>query len=192
MRNDIKDFFDKMAPEWDTICKHDLLRIERILLLSRIDEGAKVLDVACGTGVLTPALLEIGAGEILGVDISEEMIKVAQSKFDHNAVRFEATDFMDVDEGDFDVAIVYNAYPHFLDKKSLVAKLYHVLKPGGRFVVAHSDSKEKINGCHHKLDSKISDHLLAVEHEADHFVRSFEIDTMIDAPDLYVLSGTRR
>lgn len=192
INNEIKLFFDQMAPQWDQFCKHDMDRINRILTLAQVTTGDRVLDVACGTGILTQPLLDRGVAAILAVDLSENMIEKARSKYDDPRVHFEALDFLTFGETGFDQVIVHNAYPHFLDKPALVSAISRALKPGGRFVIAHSDGREQINTCHHKLDVVISERLRPVEEEACHFTDSFHIDVQVDEPDLYVLSGTRK
>jgi putative methylase len=59
--------------------------------------GLKVVDLGCGTGILALAAALMGAGEVLGVDVDEGAIKVAQeqAKRLQVPVRFRA---MDVDE----------------------------------------------------------------------------------------------
>lgn len=43
----------------------------------------------------------------------------------------------------FDRIVIYNAYPHFIEKEKLVKKVEELLNPGGRFVVAHGACREK-------------------------------------------------
>lgn len=192
MNNDIKVFFDQMAPKWDQVCIHDMDRINRILTLAGVKKNDRVLDVACGTGILTQPLLDRGVEEVYAVDLSENMIAKARSKYNNSRVKFEALDFLTFEKTGFDQVIVHNAYPHFLDKQGLVSAISRALKPGGRFVIAHSDGREKINTCHHKLDVVISEKLRPVDEEAELFCDAFNIDIRIDEPDIYLLSGTRK
>lgn len=192
MNNDIKVFFDQMAPKWDQVCVHDMSRINRILSLVDVKKNDRVVDVACGTGVLTQPLLEREVAEVFAVDLSENMIAKARSKYNNPKVRFEALDFLTFEKTGFDQVIVHNAYPHFLDKQALISAISRALKPGGRFVIAHSDGREQINTCHHKLDVVISEKLRPVEEEAELFDDAFNIDIRIDEPDIYILSGTRK
>lgn len=192
MSDPIKAFFDRMAPQWDVVCKHDRARLDKILTLAKVKEGDRVIDVACGTGVLTEPLLSKQVKEIYAVDLSEEMIACARMKYKIPEVRFEAMDFLKNLRTGYDQVIVHNAYPHFLDKQSLVKALHKALRPGGRFVIAHSDSREQINTCHHKLDFVLSEKLRPVGIEAEYFQALFDIDIMIDDPDIYMLSGIKK
>ncbi|MGL5318311.1 MAG: class I SAM-dependent methyltransferase [Bacteroidales bacterium] len=192
MSDNIKVFFDQMAPQWDQVCKYDMDRIDKILSLVKVKKNDRIVDVACGTGILTQSLLEREVAQVIAIDLSERMIEKAKSKIQHPDVYFEAIDFLTFDQTGFDHVILHNAYPHFLDKEALVCAISRALKPGGRFVIAHSDGRDTINRCHHKLDVAISEKLRPVEVEAEHFEHSFDIDIAIDEPDLYVLSGTRK
>lgn len=189
--NFIQEFFDTKAPVWDDICKHDPKRLEQILDYAKVGEGQVILDVACGTGVLEQPLLKRNPGRIHAIDLSEQMIAHAKDKMDDERVLFEAKDFLGMDETGYDIVIVHNAYPHFLDKEAFKNALYKTLKPGGRFIVAHSASRNEINTCHHKLDFKLSEPLKPVEQEADTFSGIFMIDTLVDNEYIYILSGIK-
>ena len=80
-KSEIKEYFDTRAADWDrTLIKNDQT-IQTILELAGVHSGAHVLDVACGTGVLIPYYLERKVASVTAVDISAEMIRLAQSKF---------------------------------------------------------------------------------------------------------------
>ena len=98
-KKDIIEFFDMCAPEWDA----DMIRyddiVNRILDNAKISEGKDVLDVACGTGVLIPDYLERKVRSVTAIDISSEMIKIAQEKYDQENVRFLCGDVEETDLG---------------------------------------------------------------------------------------------
>ena len=190
--DEIKEFFNRLAPSWDERCVFNMANIHRILKLAQVGEGDRVIDVGCGTGVMIEPLLQCGVKEIYAVDLSEAMIAKAREKFCNEAVSFAAVDFLESDKCGYDCVIVHNAYPHFLDKPALVDAIYGSLKVGGRFVVAHSDSRAKINGCHHKLDSNISTYLQAAAVGAQNFQTAFDVDIIIDDSDIYMISGVRK
>ena len=190
--DEIKEFFNRLAPSWDERCVFNKANIQRILTLAQVGEGDRVIDVGCGTGVMIEPLLACGVSEIYAVDLAEGMIAKAREKFCSKAVSFEAVDFLDNDKRGYDCVIVHNAYPHFLDKPALVDAIHRSLRIGGRFVIAHSDSRAKINGCHHKLDSSISSYLQAATVEARNFQAQFDVDIIIDDADIYMISGVRK
>ncbi|MEL6959747.1 MAG: methyltransferase domain-containing protein, partial [Pseudomonadota bacterium] len=66
--------------------------------------GLRVLDAGCGTGAKSVALAERGA-EVVAVDISPELIKIAEARCPGNLRRritFKAGDMMDPAHGTFD------------------------------------------------------------------------------------------
>lgn len=49
--------------------------------------------------------------------------------------------------------ILFNAYPHFFNKRGLVKKRFEVMYKGGRFVITHNQSKGKINAIHFRKNA---------------------------------------
>src|SRR5215470_13642609 len=83
-----------MANQWNAAeydAKHAFVyeKAKGLVELLAPKAGERILDLGCGTGVLTADIAERGA-EILGVDRSEEMIAQARKKFP--ALRFEVMD----------------------------------------------------------------------------------------------------
>ena len=78
--NEVIDFFDRLAPGWDTCLVRNESVIALILDNAGVSEGKDVLDVACGTGVLIADYLSHGASSVTAIDISPEMAKRAQEK----------------------------------------------------------------------------------------------------------------
>ena len=77
------EYFDRMAPGWDSHMKRNERAITRILDNAHVKEGVKVLDVACGTGVLIPDYLNRNVISVTGIDISPVMAEIAGKKFDY-------------------------------------------------------------------------------------------------------------
>ena len=75
-KREVIAFFDRCAPAWDAgMVRHEPV-IEAILDNAGVGSGMRVLDVACGTGVLFPDYLARGAS-VTGIDISPEMARIA-------------------------------------------------------------------------------------------------------------------
>lgn len=92
--------------------------------------GERILDLGCGEGTLTRALIETGA-EVTAVDASAEMVEAARARgIDARLADGQALTFAGV----FD-AVFSNAALHWmLDGAAVAAGVYRALKPGGRFV----------------------------------------------------------
>ena len=189
-KKEIAAFFDRCAPWWDS----DLIRNEGIIAAildnAGIREGMRVLDVACGTGVLFPDYRKRGA-IVTGIDISPEMVKVAQSKFPDVTVicgDVEDTRFPEK----FDAIMVYNAFPHFPDPAHLIEVLAGLVKPGGRLSVAHSMSRAALADHHAGRAANVSIDLVEETTLSALFAPFFEVDVVISNDHMYQVAGTRR
>ena len=75
-KQDVIEFFDRMASNWDADMIKSDAKIGLILDNAEVHEGMDVLDVACGTGVMFPYYLERKVASVTGIDISPEMAKI--------------------------------------------------------------------------------------------------------------------
>ena len=189
-KKEIVAFFDSLASGWDDYNTRNEEVIAEILEKGGLKDGAKVLDVACGTGVLFPDYLKAGA-EITGIDISENMVKTAREKFPETLVICgDATDFY-FDEK-FDVIMIYNAFPHFDEPEKLIENLAEALGPNGRLSIAHGISEKKIAECHSGSAKNVSVPLVKKEVLADMLKPYLNVDTMISDDRMYMVSGVKR
>jgi trans-aconitate methyltransferase len=92
--------------------------------------GERILDLACGDGVLTKRIAASGA-EVVAVDSSPSMVEAAHALgLDARVVNAEALPF----HAEFD-AIFSNAALHWMrDQAAVLSGVHRALKPGGRFV----------------------------------------------------------
>ena len=189
---DVIEFFDRCAPSWDAGLIRSDRKINIILDNAGVREGSRVLDVACGTGVLIPDYIRRGA-DVTGIDISPEMIKLAERKYAGTGVRFICGDIETADVGQgFDAIVVYNAFPHFPDPERLITHLSGLLTEGGVLTVAHGMSREKIDAHHHGSASKVSMGLMPAEQLAGIFGRHLDVTAVISDEDMYQVAGKRR
>ena len=102
------------------------------LSLVDIAPGGRVLDVACGTGVLTKALAEAGAS-VIGIDLSEGYLEGARRDRSHPNIVYETGDIrhMRFDSGIFDAAVSTLALDVLPEIEQVVAEMKRVTRPGG-------------------------------------------------------------
>ncbi|WP_422445048.1 class I SAM-dependent methyltransferase [Thermoanaerobacterium sp. DL9XJH110] len=194
-----RDFFNNLASEWDNKVTHDPFKLAEIINLINLSEGACVLDVGCGTGVLVPYIIEkIGrSGRIVGLDIAEKMVERAREKFperDFPNVDFVAGDIMNYNSRDsFDFIICYSSFPHFSDKEQSIKKMTSLLNPKGKLIICHSESREKINGLHRSLDKAVSSDILPAGLQVAAYMQSagLKVETVIDDEEKYVIIGIK-
>lgn len=151
-------FFDEVAERWDSMARHPQDKLAYIL--DRLGPiGAKrVLDIGTGTGVLIPGLhARVGqSGFVSAVDMSEKMLAVARRKFLRPNVEFIHADFCDFyPKLPYDALTAYSCFPHFHDKERFFKAALRCLAPGGLLLIAHSQSKEEINGVHRRIEDRV-------------------------------------
>jgi SAM-dependent methyltransferase len=100
-----------------------------------ITEGARVLDVGCGTGRLAHWIADrVGTtGAVAGIDPLEERIRIGRSR--GSAVRFEvgqAEDLRAFEDASFDAVCMSSVFHWVTDKAKALAEVRRVLRPGGR------------------------------------------------------------
>ena len=194
--NEVEAYFEEKAPAWDA--HGDLPGIKHMAVahIAGVVEGSRVLDVGCGTGVMEPALCACGAESIVALDLSQKMIEIAKSKYPSIPVTFEKECVLEYAKRDgiepFDVVVIYNAYPHILDKEALVKAVTRLLGPHGRFLVAHGASKEEINAHHLTVPENVTSGLKSAEEESDLWRDSFDIDVLVDTPHFYCFGGAKK
>ena len=114
----------------------------RVVDAAGIEPGQRVLDVACGTGVLArEAAVRTGpTGSVTGLDSSAGMLTVArrlEPEFEWRQARAESLPFPD---GAFDAVVSQFGLMFFADRTQALREMLRVLAPGGRLAVAVWDS----------------------------------------------------
>jgi len=103
--------------------------------------GRRALDIGCGTGRHTRALLEAGAAEVVALDLSPEMMALARAKLDvardrAHWVRHALPGPMPFRDATFDLAVLGLVVEHVADLARAMAEVARVLTPGGRCIVS--------------------------------------------------------
>ena len=116
---------------------------QRLLVLAEIQPGDRVLDVACGTGLVTlPAAVATGPrGYVLATDISAEMVKSVADEAARRGLTQVHTQRMAAEETvspdqPFDIVLCALGLMYVTDPQAVTRALHGALRPGGRCVVA--------------------------------------------------------
>lgn len=185
-------FFDNLAADWDDGGDGQRTNRERVAALLEPLEGKVVADIGCGRGVLFPHLLVKNPRKIYGIDLSGEMLRFARRDFPDTRIELLQSDFLTAELPPPDAAVIFNAYPHFMEKDALVKKLAACLAPGAPLVIAHGLSRAAINGRHRDVGaSPLSVPLWPAEEEARRFGPDFAAEVVIDDADFYCIKFVR-
>lgn len=123
---------------------HDVTaqRAETLRLLD-IQPGEHVLDIGAGPGFLATEMADMTGptGRVLGLDISEPMIRRATARNDRAWLSYAHGDALDlpVEEASFDVAVSTQVAEYMPDLARFSAEIARVLKPGGRALILTTD-----------------------------------------------------
>ena len=192
-KEEIIAYFDRAAKNWDAAMVTDDKKIEIILDAAGVREGVTVLDVACGTGVLFSYYLRRNVAGVIGVDVSPEMARIAESKARDPRVEILCGDMETIPiHRVCDCCVVYNAFPHFWEPERLIRRLAQWVRPGGRITVAHGMSLEALRRHHTGRAEHVSREMMQAEELAELFEPWVSVDTMVSDDEKYIVSGERR
>lgn len=112
---------------------------ESIYRKFNFQKGDLVLDAGCGTGRFSEKLAALGH-RVVGVDFSEESLKVARRRADPEMAEFHLANLLNMPFGSsiFDKVLCSQVIEHILsyeDAIRLLKELKRVLKPGGELII---------------------------------------------------------
>lgn len=116
------------------------LRLAHELVCRGTDRSARVLDLGCGSGVLSELLVESGY-KVDASDMSEDMLEFAGKKLErfdpsrYHLFRSECEN-LEAEDETYDVVACIGVFGYMDDVDAAIAQIYRVLKPGGRLVMS--------------------------------------------------------
>lgn len=117
----------------------------RVLDAAGVGRGHRVLDVACGTGVLTGAAAErVGMeGHAVGVDPNPGMLAVASRLYPGIEWREGAAEDLPCPDATFERVVSQFGMMFFTDRERAVEEMHRVLVDGGRLAIAVWDALDR-------------------------------------------------
>ncbi|MBU1052627.1 MAG: methyltransferase domain-containing protein [Proteobacteria bacterium] len=153
--------------------------------MSNVKDGERILDVGCGTGLLSLKFLEAAKCTINGIDLSEDMLNIWKEKIDtlnlSSRVKTKLGDAatLEFEDSTFEIIASTVTLHHVKDKQQALNKIYKLLKPNGRFVIGDLDVDTSgelvdIKRLRHILDYLKEELSLALQDGgADAFIRMY-------------------
>jgi SAM-dependent methyltransferase len=113
---------------------------------ARIRPGQRVLDVACGTGVLAREVASrVGpSGHVVGIDPSPGMISVARQRAATIEWREGVAERLPFPDQSFDAVVSQFGLMFFTDPNNALREMLRVLAPGGQLAIAVWDAVESM------------------------------------------------
>jgi SAM-dependent methyltransferase len=120
----------------------------RVVACAGLAPGMRVLDIACGTGVLAMAAADAvkPSGSVVGLDLNPGMLAVAARKAPQIEWRQSPAEALDFDDASFDAVVSQFGLMFFQDQQRAIREIVRVLRPGGRFAIAVWESLDRVPG----------------------------------------------
>jgi len=150
-----REYFNRLAPEWNNQIEDDPLLIDHLINFG-VKRGEMVLDIGCGTGRMSKYIAGIVGEEglVVAEDISERMLEEGKKEIGNSQILWLCDDvsMLSLKENTFDKIICFSSFPHFLNKLAALKEMRRVLVPSGRLLILHTSSSEELNRFHSSLD----------------------------------------
>src|SRR5581483_2692713 len=142
----IRDEFNRWAEagRGEEMEAHHLNITEQTIRLMNLKPGERVLDLGCGTGWATRILARLvgdgpeGFGQVVGVDISDEMIRrgrAASRDFENVLFVWGSAQQIPWEENFFDKVLSVESFYHYPDQDRTLAELFRVMAPRARMFI---------------------------------------------------------
>lgn len=147
----MKGFYAKWAEDYDHQMLDELGYVSPALiskaLLEQLDtQDAQILDLGCGTGLTVLLLAEAGFRNLHGIDLSEDMVRVAGSRGIYRDLKVgDITLPLDYESGSLDAVISSGTFTHGHVGPEPLTEICRILKPGGTIAcTVHKDLWESM------------------------------------------------
>ena len=135
--------WDKASAYYEGFWAEQLRPAQDLLLdMAAIEPGERVIELACGTGLVTFRIAERlrGTGQLAATDISQKMIDTVRARADRDGVAVD-THRMDAEalgfpDASFDAAVCALGLMYCPDPLTAIREMHRVLAPGGRAAAA--------------------------------------------------------
>jgi demethylmenaquinone methyltransferase / 2-methoxy-6-polyprenyl-1,4-benzoquinol methylase len=153
-KEQVAQMFDTISGNYDNLNRVisfgiDIKWRKKVLKMVASKNPKTILDIATGTGDLAILMTKTSAEKIIGLDISEGMLKVGQQKINakhlENKIEMVLGDSekMPYEDDTFDAITVAFGVRNFENLEKGLSEILRVLKPNGIFVILETSIPEK-------------------------------------------------
>jgi demethylmenaquinone methyltransferase / 2-methoxy-6-polyprenyl-1,4-benzoquinol methylase len=153
-KEQIENMFDSIAPKYDFLNRLLSLRIDtlwrkKVIRILQPFAPKYILDVATGTGDLALALTQLNPELIIGLDLSAQMLSIAEQKVKSHPKGIPIqlvkgdSEHLPFPDNQFDAVTVAFGVRNFENLSKGLQEILRVLKPGGQFVILEFSKVKK-------------------------------------------------
>lgn len=143
-----EEWFDNWANQYDqTLGKTEFHRqlLEKVIEVLKVQDNQQVLDIGCGTGLMSLKILQKADCKITCIDCSGEMLDIFKAKIKKlglsqsiNCIQMDAS-VLNFRKDSFDKITATVSVHHIKNKRRFLKSAYKILKPGGCIVIGEVD-----------------------------------------------------
>ena len=160
--------FTKQAIPFTQLSQHsNQFGLDLVLKLSEPKQSDSVLDIACGTGIISCEFAKI-ASHVTGVDLTPAMIeqaKILQKDNNLNNItwRIEDVSNLPFDDNLFSIVVTRYSFHHIIEPKKVLQEMKRVCVPGGKIMIIDvTPDKDKVDAYNHVEKLRDSSHVKAL------------------------------
>lgn len=153
-KKQVEQMFDNISGSYDGLNRiislgTDVKWRKKVVAKVAATNPASVLDIATGTGDLIMQIAPTGAKRLVGLDLSEGMLKVGRKKISDKGLGSKIemiqgdSENLPFEENSFEAITVAFGVRNFENLEKGLSEIYRVLKPGGIFVVLETSVPTK-------------------------------------------------
>lgn len=175
--------FSKQAIPFTKLSGH-LDSIQMLIELAGINHSDKVLDIACGPGLVLCEFAKV-AQEAIGIDLTEQMLiqaNIGQKELGLTNVKWILGNVTNLpfESNSFSVVITRYSFHHFIEPEKVLAEMYRVCKPNGKILIADVVlPKDKVENFDVMERLRDNSHTKALTFEQfDHLLESYNLKNL--------------
>ncbi|MBI1277731.1 MAG: methyltransferase domain-containing protein [Anaerolineaceae bacterium] len=185
-------YFEESAATWDARMPPNygaiLLDFARPFV-AEFQVASTILEIGTGTGAFIPVLKSLAPdAQLFSVDLAHAMLHHAQQRIPNARLLQADVHQLPFESAAIDLVVCHNSFPHFRKKQQALDEIKRVLRPDGKLMILHNNSREFVNSIHTRAGEPLHHDLLPTGEDMRHLLISggwadVEVE---DAPHRYI------